>query len=99
MTVIELRQHRPRGPLGEDGRARMEELLRAKQLSGYDRGALVALGRQGSSHDRERIQAKLGHGQAQGPPVTRRQASTLIRQQVRDAIDRAFAERDAEGDL
>jgi hypothetical protein len=85
--------------LGEDGRNRLEQLLRAKQLSSYDRGALVALARLGSTHDQERAATKLGHGpgQAQGPPVTRRQASSLIRQQVRDAIDKAFADRAAEG--
>jgi hypothetical protein len=91
VTLIE-RQPRPRAPLGEDGRARMEQLLRARQLSGYDRGVLRALGRQGSLHDQERVAAKLGGHRSGQQPVTQRQANSLILRQVRAAVDQRLAD-------
>jgi hypothetical protein len=93
MTVIQGLQ-RPRAPLDEAGRSRMEELLRAKRLVGYDRGALRALGRQATAHDRERIAGKLGTARASGPPVSQAQANSMILAEVRAEIERRRAEAD-----
>jgi len=86
---------RARREMGEDRRAAMEALLAKKKLTGYERGALRALARDGTALDRDRAEEKLAGQQTQPGGVTQREGNQAVLDAIADAIHRAL---DAEDD-